>query len=108
MLDLTAFEGEYYEVRLIDGKELKLKRPTQGMYVVVMQMQELAGDVAKSLPAIMQLFARVLNRNTANLIFTLDELEESYDVTIAIYLIKDYFTYWSQEVKDKVNFQAAQ
>ena len=106
MLDLSKiYKDNYYEVRLIDGTELKLKRPTQAMVEVAMEMMNDDTNDKEAVKRISQLFARILNRNTDDKVFTREDLIEEYDINIIVYVIKDYFEYWNKEVADKVDFQ---
>jgi hypothetical protein len=106
MLDLQGITTQYYEIKLLDGKVLQLKRPTQAMmeYLInidaLMKTNELEG-----FKAFCKMFSRILNRNTEGLKFNEEDLAEEYDFSIVVYVIKDYFAYWNEDLKDKVVFQ---
>ncbi len=104
MLDLGGIVENYYEVRLLDGKELKLKRPTQAMIESISVMDKLT-DNTEILRGFSRLFARILNRNTEGLVFKSEDLVEQYDFTVVMLLVKDYFNYWREDTEKQVNFQ---
>ena len=110
MLDLTALSGELYEIKLMDGEVYQLKRPTQALYETIIRIGEEAkgGDSSKVLKEAMDVFLRILNRNTSGRIFKLKELEEDYDFTIAMMVMSDYMKYYATEIKHRVNFQVVQ
>lgn len=111
MLDLTTAFGELYQVKLIDGTVLDLKRPTQALQESIIKLQMMAensNDTSKVLEATMDIFRRVLNRNTQGEDFTLKGIKEDYDYTIALMVIADYLKYYADEVSKSVNFRAVQ
>ena len=54
------------------------------------------------------IFTRILNRNDEGKTFTKDEIEEEFDLMVVVYVVKDYFQYWTKEIADHVNFQLTQ
>ena len=110
MLDLTAINANLYQIKLADGKTYTLKRPTQALYQSIIQIGNMAkGDVDEStIDLTMDIFCRILNRNTDNKSFSLGELEAEYDFTIALVVISDYMMFYAEEVANNVNFQVAQ
>jgi hypothetical protein len=109
MLDLTnIYANKTYDVKLFDGTEIHLKRPTQAIQeniILLQQYQNQQDKAAEVMKAMMDVFVRILNRNADNRLFTLEEIEEDYDISIAMLVIQDYFAFWSKEVTDNVNFQ---
>ncbi len=108
MLDLSSYQTvDYYEVRLIDGTELQLNRPTQAMieYVINIETLSNADKNAEAIKAFTNLFARILNRNINGKTFKAEELAEQYDFAVVVILIKDYFNYWKADTEDKVAFR---
>jgi len=72
MLDLSKIgKDKYYEVRLIDGTELKLNRPTQRMLEFMLTIQDMANDNKdmETIKAFNELFAWILNRNTEGKVY---------------------------------------
>ena len=107
MLNLRALaEENFYEIKLLDGQELKLKRPSQAMYEFLLTLDKLKeSDQAAVINGFSSLFERILNRNVDGAHFTKEQLIEEYDFKVISYVITDYFNYWNEEVNDKVNFQ---
>lgn len=112
MLDLSSISGkQYYDVRLLDGTELHIQRPTQAMVEYTLQIQSLAQDdnkQAETINALAQLFTRILNRNTEGKTFQAEAIAEEYDFQTIGYVIEDYFNFWNSEVNANVNFQQSQ
>ncbi len=111
MLDLTLMNNaDLYELRLLDGTELHLKRPTQAMVQFTLVLQGLANNnkQVETLEALSQLFARILNRNMEGKTYDAAQLAEEYDFSVIGYVIEDYFGFWNQDVEAKVNFPQSQ
>lgn len=97
MLDLSnAITAKYYEIRLLDGTELQLNRPTQAMIECIISLNDLLTDKGKELEAIKgftHLFTAMLNRNVNGKRYKAEELADEYDFTIIGIAVKDYFTF---------------
>ena len=107
MLDLSKIgKNKYYEVRLIDGTELKLNRPTQRMLQYMINIQDLANDNKdmETIKAFNELFAWILNRNTDGKVYKAEQIADEYDFAIIGLLIKDYFSFWNEDTANVVNF----
>ena len=103
MLDLSILDkSELFEVKLLDGRELKLKRPTQSLQMTIVNILD-NDNYEETLDIVFNAFARVLNRNTEGITFNSDELAEEYGVDIASIVIFKYFTYWNENTQ--VDFQ---
>lgn len=105
MLDLTMMNNELYEVRLLDGKELQLKRPTQKMYEEILLLNEKKETDRQTLRIFSNVFASILNRNVEGIEYKAAELANDYDLAVMGVLIKDYFSFWNNELTEKINFQ---
>lgn len=110
MLDLTAINANLYQIKMADGETLTLKRPTQALFESIIKISELSKNStdSKVMEQVMEIFCRILNRNTSNKSFTLGELQDDYDFTVALMVIGDYMKYYADEITSKVNFQLAQ
>lgn len=107
MLDLSNIgKDKYYEVRLIDGKELKLNRPNQKMIQFLINIQSMANDNKdlETIKAFSELFAWILNRNTEGIVYDSEKLANEYDFSLIGLLIKDYFEFWNEDTAKIVNF----
>lgn len=110
MLDLTLMNNDFYEVRLLDGTELKLKRPTQAMMQLTISLQEFSKNEkqADTINALTELFTQILNRNTDGKTFEAAQLAQEYDFTTITFVVEDYFNFWNTEIDEKVNFHQSQ
>ena len=108
MLDLSVINIPY-ELILEDGTKLHLKRPTQSLQEAIVKLKPLIAKPEKNLVQVMdaslEIFTRILNRNTEDVEFDVEQVKEEYDMTIAMLVVNDYFAYWNKEVAQKVNFQ---
>lgn len=109
MLDLALINNEkenLYEVRLLDGTELHIKRPTQAMVEQTLYIQNLAEDEkqADTIVELAHLFTKILNRNLEGKEFKEEKLAEEYDFQTIGFVVGDYFNYWNKEVEERVNF----
>lgn len=108
MLDLSLINVPY-ELILEDGTELHLKRPTQSLQEAVVSLQPLVANPEKNIMKVMdaaiEIFTRILNRNIEGVEFDVKQVKDEYDMTIAMMVVNDYFAYWNNEVKQKVNFR---
>ena len=111
MLDLSKIgKNKYYEVRLIDGTELKLNRPTQRMLQFMLNIQDMAKDNKdmETIKAFNELFAWILNRNTEGKVYKAEQIADEYDFAIIGLLIKDYFSFWNEDtaniIIDEIQF----
>jgi hypothetical protein len=105
MLDLTQLTGQLYQVKLLDGTVLNLKRPTQGLYEAV---AALGDDTELAMKNSIDLLTMVLNRNDAGIIFDKKDIARDYDFSIALVVISDYMNYYVKEVQEQVNFLTVQ
>ena len=111
MLDLTnIYANKTYDVKLFDGTEIHLKRPTQAIqeFLVNLQSININENAKEAMDGVMSVFLRILNRNTDGRTFTLEEVENEYDVTIAMFVIQDYFQFWTKDVESQVDFPQSQ
>ena len=95
MLDLTTVANDnYYEIRLLDGTELHLKRPTQAMFEYMTQLELInSKDMRESLGFLNNIFTRIINRNIENVEYTTEQVADEYTIQIIVYVIQDYFKF---------------
>jgi hypothetical protein len=108
MLDLQKTVKEmFYDIKLIDGTELQLKRPKQGMveFVVGLQGYVNSNKELEVIDGFKKIFVDILNRNINNVTFSADDIGEEYDISIIAMVIKDYFQFWNDDMQKQVDFQ---
>lgn len=111
MLDLSNIaKQKFYEVRLIDGTELKLNRPNQKMVQYMLNIQSMAKQDKdlETIRAFNELFTWILNRNNQGKVYKVEQIAQEYDFAIIGLLIKDYFNFWNQDTANIVNFRQNQ
>lgn len=90
LLDLNVLREQTMEIKLLDGSELRLKKPTQKLYLqfIAMEKDLKDADIAEQMEGIKALALAVLNNNTAGKVF--EDLEEEYDLAIQEAIITAY------------------
>lgn len=95
MLDLTTMTGskKLYEIKMPDGEILKLKMPSQGLLIKLMDMQKNMDtqDPLSVLDSLTDITTEILNLNTANKKFTKEEIGNMLDLTVMMMVMQDYF-----------------
>ena len=95
MLDLTTRTSskKLYEIKMPDGKELKLKLPTQSLLMKLNDIQAyVETDPMKALSAINNLVVQILNLNTQGIKYTEEQIMDMLDLDTLILIIQDYLT----------------
>lgn len=112
MLDLTsAFGDNLFEVKMLDGTVLHLKRPTQGIQQAVLDLVQQLGTQEGQLaaiPGIANIFVEIINSNTEGIAYTFEDIKDDYSLTIILIVVQQYFEHWNEEINKHVNFHTAQ
>lgn len=98
MIDLSKNKKDLYPIKLEDGTILKLKKPTQSMYIQMVQLEDSKGEGVQMIEEIFSILVRIFNRNDQGIVFTLNEIEEMVDIETAMLIIEDYLRATSLEV----------
>lgn len=94
MLDLTTQAKKLYEIKMPDGEILKLKMPTQGLLMKLMDMDKIIkgnNDPMEVLNQLTAIVAEILNLNTDGKKFTIEDVANMLDFNIMMLVIQDYF-----------------
>lgn len=94
MLDLTNAAKKLYEIKMPDGEILKLRAPTQGLLMKLMDMDKIIKSDNEPMEVLNQLttiVTEILNLNTANKTFTVEDVANMLDFNIMMLVIQDYF-----------------
>lgn len=94
MLDLGKIKQDLYKIKLADGTILKIKKPTQAMLLTMVEFRnadekediELLGDLYV-------LMLRIFNRNTNDIEFSMDDIQEMFALETALIVLKDYMDF---------------
>lgn len=106
MIDLRTLNAITFDLTLPDGRILNIKQPTKELYDNLLQMTELAKanhEEEKALGIIYSFLTRAFNRNTNNLTFTKEELEEIMSVNVAMYIILEFQKWTSTALNNLKN-----
>ncbi len=106
MIDLSMLNNKTFDVKLRDGTELNIRKPSNELFKETFKMiklMEANGEDDKKISAIYIFLMKMVNRNFNNIKFTQQELEEKVDIDDAMYLIREYQNFLNEVVQD-INF----
>lgn len=106
MIDLSILSNKTFDIKLPDGFELNIRKPSNELFKETFRMiklMEANGEDDKKISAIYVFLTKMFNRNMNNIKFTQQQLEELIDIDVAIYLIKEYQNFLNEVVQD-INF----
>lgn len=95
MLDLTTRTSsqKLYEIKMPDGKLLKLKLPTQSLLMKLNDLQAyMDKDPLMALDALNNLVVQILNLNTEGIKYTEEQIKDMLDLNTLVLIIQDYIT----------------
>ena len=102
MIDLQELSNKTFDIRLKDGTELNIRKPSNELFrstLKMVKLMEANGEEDKQISAIYVFLLKMFNRNTNERKFTQNELEEMIDIDVAMYLIKEYQTFLIEAVE---------
>lgn len=106
MIDLSMLNNKTFDIKLQDGTELNIRKPSNELFKETFRMiklMEANGEDDKKISAIYIFLAKMMNRNLNNIKFTQQQLEEMIDIDVSMYLIKEYQNFLNEVVQD-INF----
>lgn len=90
ILDLTAFKAELFELKLLDGTVLYLRKPTQAIFMQFLGFQNFdKSDPKVVLDVLRDMVLAILNTNTAGRNFTAEDIAD-YDFGIMQAVVQGY------------------
>lgn len=100
ILDLTQFQEKFMEMKLLDGSELNLKKPTQAIVISLMAFEQKAKeckkDVNKMLTLMDDMMILILNHNKEGRVFSMADLGDSYTFEIQMAIIQAYTKFMNE------------
>jgi len=106
MIDLSVLNNRTFDIKLQDGTELNIRKPSNELFKETFRMVKLMeanGEDDKKVSAIYIFLMKIFNRNMNNIKFTQSQLEELIDIDVAMYLIREYQSFLN-EVVQSINF----
>lgn len=95
ILDLSAFMQETLDIKMPDGKEISLAKPTQKMVVAILALREKATDkehLVETVGAMNEVVLNILNTNVNGVKFKLEDVE-GLNMQMKTAIIKAYSEY---------------
>lgn len=86
MIDLSVFQEETLDMKMLDGRIVNIVKPTQKMVLELMNFQNLREEEPEAqIAALSTIVCKVLNSNKNKIIFTEEEVGEfSFQILNAI------------------------
>ena len=106
MIDLSTLNNKTFDVKLLNGLELNIRKPSNELLKETYKMIELIeknGEEKNIVNAIYIFLTKIFNRNLNDKKFTQTEIEDLIDIDVAMYLIREYQKFLS-EVIQNINF----
>lgn len=94
MLDLGKIKQDLYKIKLADGTILKIKKPTQAMLLTMVEFRN--ADEKEDIELLGDLYAlmlRIFNRNTNDIEFSMEDMQEMFALETALIVLKDYMDF---------------
>lgn len=98
-LDLGTFRAKYQVIMLPDGKRLKLLKPTEGVYIKLLDLKDIKGETL--VEAVNELADIILNNNLEKIQVDIEEL--SLDMK---YAVIERYSEFVEEVLADPNFKS--
>lgn len=84
-LDLTVFKEDTFDIKLLDGSMIKIKKPSQKMFMEFIAYQDMKTDNQEEvIQALDILIIKIINNNTDGKEFTIEQLDFTFDMKLAI------------------------
>lgn len=102
MLDLSTLKKQTYSIKLQDKTVLKIKKPSQKIYLQLREIEANAGtEDLEIIETLYEILCDIFNRNINDRTFTVDDIKEITDEepTIATAILEDYLKFVENELK---------
>lgn len=103
MLDLSVLKDKTYDIKLENGEVLHINKPTQRMMKTVIEMSEVMQTGIADLEKIDKLFdfvTTIFNYNRDDKKFKKAQMEDMFDIAVAMYIVQDYLKFTSNVLAD--------
>ncbi len=103
-LDLTVHTKRYFEVTLPDGEVINISKPSQGLIIDMMAIEQAAKDIDtnKALDMFNDIIVKILNNNKEAKKFTVKYVKDNFDFEIGQIFLTAYMEF-VQEVQSNPN-----
>lgn len=95
MIDLAKIKRKYYQIRLENGKILRIKPPTRTLMLELMEFENIEEKTeSQAIEKLYELMTGIFNHNDNNIKFTKNKIERMIEEpTTLIYILQDYLNY---------------
>lgn len=78
ILDLSIFDEETLDVKMLDGTIVHLKKPTQSLVIAMIRLRELSESTPpeEALAALNGITLKIMNNNADGIVFTAEDVAE--------------------------------
>ena len=89
MLDLGELTQQFYQIKMINGEIINIKKPSEKLLRKLFKLQNISEN-EQAIDAMYEILVEVLNNNVNKKVFNKDEILDSIDVGTASLVIQDY------------------
>ncbi len=103
MLDLTQLTTKTFDIKIDENTILNIRKPSNELFKDTFKMIKLIeanGEEDKLIGVLYNFLTKVFNRNLNDKKFTQQEMEDLFDIDIAIYLIQEYWKFIEEVMQD--------
>lgn len=94
VLDLSVYSQETFDITMLDGSVLHIKKPSQAIVIEMMRLSNVATDNQIALlEGMTEICAIILNNNQEGKTFTEEWIIENLDITLITAIVKGYTDY---------------
>lgn len=93
MLDLGKLQQKLYKVKLLDGTILQIPKPSQLLLKKMIDLEKIENKGTDLLDEINNILLEIFNTNKNGIIYTLEDIEKMFDLSMALVVIKDYINF---------------
>lgn len=90
MLDLGKLTQQFYQIKMIDGEVIDLKKPSENLLRKLFKLQELDETDIKVINTLYDILTEVLNNNVNSKVYKREDIVNQIDVGTASLVLQDY------------------
>lgn len=92
MLDLSVFQEQTLDIKMLDGEVVQIKKPTQALVIEVMKLRSVneQDDGMEIISTLSGLVYKILNSNKAGKTFTREFIDKTLDFNMCMAIVQAY------------------
>lgn len=92
MLDLSVFQEQTLDIKMLDGEVVQIKKPTQALVIEVMKLRNIntKDDGVEIISVLSDLVYKILNSNKEGKTFTKEFIDKTLDFNMCMAIVQAY------------------